>query len=1367
MSDNISSLLSSGGATWNLPPGEGVRQAIPALRGYAYQLHRSLAAWIALPVGATLHLEVAEDYASLVQDPAKREEILRATQIKETRESGAVTLNSADALDAVQHLWALQEENRGRSVYLDFLTTSPIGKERVKPLPSGATGLQAWYRGARGGAVDEIRQALIERLSHNTGFAEFLATADDDALRERLLRKLTWICGEPPFTEIEDDNRLAIVELGHTVGGTPDLSARAADILLVKILSTILTSSDRKLTRGDLLLTLEQAVTVRVPAQAASASLAQSAAAPGIRGSTVDLVATGAWRSFAPTAGGQRASRPTAVAQHRSLLADHGSLWLHGATGLGKTTLAELIGWAYGGEWHVLDLRGVTPVVATERLVSARATVVALPDLAGLIIDDLPTEQELALEGPLARLNASLDRRNAVCIVTSHNPPSRRLVRALGAPAVVIRAAPAFDECDTGALVAAYGGDPARWAKFVWTVGGFGHPQLVDAVIAGLAGRGWPDDEMRRWLDTGLRNDDVEAERDTVRRRLIEELAPETRQFLCRTARIVGSFDRELALAVGRASPELLDCGASLDRLTGHWIERLGSLRLRASPLVSGLDRQLLSAGELSTVDRAIAESIIRRRSCDADLMDTAFVHAMVGGARDVLLLIAYHISQAEHRDRVLLASAMPLFRSSGSELSGLLGSSPFLAVLLRLAQHHLIAAIGDAGQIATSAKALVDSLDRVDDATLGLSLEGMVLSKILLDDFTFGKIPNWADLVERLDVVAQQSPLIGEMAAKVATEGLGPVEFAFLAHAIQLPGIAALVDLFEDLDRLEPSARLHRLAPLKRDTTALSLVVDNAWLKQSHLGVMDGRSQAAVFAHLGDMALAWPEPGLAAKCFRAGALMLDEYANDREAALAALDRADACIPDSLDLRRERAKIAWRAKDYKSALAELTAIADRLESSEPLDTAFALREAAVSAGELGQWDVSCGFFVRANKAAVRATDAPNPFSIGLAIDAAAAGFGSGDRVGSVRAMAAVLNDVTALDPQADRKTRYCHLLARHIVLWMQSHFEPNLTVGDGGPVIYIPGAASNPAPLPAIDGRRVSPLSTAWLLLGRVALQVGMLADEVLAWPGIADVRKVAVLDVELRMSLLESAIEQKSVSAFCTHLVSAIEGLRYIASSDWRHNPPDPFALTASDIPPLSHEAFKEPVTRAAIRDATLAMAARMVFPERALAVELAPLHVAINDLMGYDVMPEWSEKTDNEEKDIVDTVARLLRILSRGQPATVEDLFLAHLRLLEWLSNTNYRRILAKYLAERVRQDWRAVIESRRGFLLDPDHTVPPLLSALQHKRVGEVYAAGVLLAAEPAVTIQMSESYRDRLLQMLLRGAADRSTNEPRPN
>jgi hypothetical protein len=139
----------SGAPSWNLPEGESRRQAIAPLRGYVYQLHASLAAWLSLPQGGVLHLEAAEDYARILGDPTSLDAILEATQVKDTRESGAVTLNSADVKDAIERYWALREVNTSRRVRLIFLTTSPVGAER-RLVIEGGPGLEVWRHAARG-----------------------------------------------------------------------------------------------------------------------------------------------------------------------------------------------------------------------------------------------------------------------------------------------------------------------------------------------------------------------------------------------------------------------------------------------------------------------------------------------------------------------------------------------------------------------------------------------------------------------------------------------------------------------------------------------------------------------------------------------------------------------------------------------------------------------------------------------------------------------------------------------------------------------------------------------------------------------------------------------------------------------------------------------------------------------------------------------------------------------------------------------------------------------------------------------------------------------------------------------------------------
>jgi hypothetical protein len=79
----------TGNQRWIVPDAEVDRQAIAPLRGYVYQLHQTLSAWIGLRGDDELYLEVAEDYAKVAKHPDRIDEILKSTQVKDTRESGS------------------------------------------------------------------------------------------------------------------------------------------------------------------------------------------------------------------------------------------------------------------------------------------------------------------------------------------------------------------------------------------------------------------------------------------------------------------------------------------------------------------------------------------------------------------------------------------------------------------------------------------------------------------------------------------------------------------------------------------------------------------------------------------------------------------------------------------------------------------------------------------------------------------------------------------------------------------------------------------------------------------------------------------------------------------------------------------------------------------------------------------------------------------------------------------------------------------------------------------------------------------------------------------------------------------------------
>ena len=1338
MGQNISSLISAGGSEWVLAAEEGKRQAIASLRGYAYQLHQSLAAWIALPNGATLHLEVAEDYAAIARDPATLEEVLAATQVKDKRESGSVTLNSTDVLEAIRNFWALREANSGRKVRFVFLTTSPVGQERLAPLPSGNPGLDVWAAAARGGPVNELRGALKERLADHAGIAALLESATDDELHETLIEPIRFVCGAPDIAGVEADNRTALVELGYELGGTPELAGRAADHLLVSILDTVIASEDRRLTRGDLIQQLFDLITIRVPSRMAIG-------AGGLTARGIDLDATGVWR-VAAAPEGPFAPRLAAADAIAAIAAEHGAAWIHGATGLGKSILAEIVAARRGSAWRILDLRGATGAAARERLAAARAKILASPEIQGLVLDDLSPDIETDILSELTGLAATLSRRGTPLLVTSNHPPSHRIARAIGAVDAAVFAAPSFDESDAADLVAAYRGEPAKWAWFALLVGG-AHPQLVDTAIAGLERRGWPDCAMDEWAEAGMRNSDVEAEREAARRRLLAELTGDALPLLARTARIIGTFDRPLAVAVGEAVPALERIGLSLDQLTGHWIERVGSRGLRTSPLVSGLDRETFSAEELKAIDEAILTHLLKRPAISPDLVDLAFAHALFARNDGAVNMIVQMVITANDQNRPKLASAMTLFRRADTGLD-FLDNYPLQRLLLLLAQHLLLSSIGSADEVDGSARRLVGRLDAMaSKPDANDAAAGIIFMKMLMDGYAFGKIRDWFPFLQRFRRIAGEKSTYAHL---FETElDRDPIQFLFLAHAVHLPGRVSLSDLFAKLDALDPGERRYWLAALDGQAGATSMFVDNAWIKDVEQDNVDAIGEAAEFGRLAEIATGWGEPALAGRLYRAQSVMLDEYAKDRAGAEAALDAAEARLAGSFEIVRSRAKIAWRADDHQKVVAITGELVERLDNVDALEAAFVWREGAMSAGTMGLYDQSRRWFEAAERRVREARSASDVFATGLAADAVWATFAAGDRTGAVRAMAGVLERLETIDPTMSETARALHLLSRHLILWMRAQDE-DIRIDDG-PVLFVPGAISNPSPNPGLAAQPLSPLAPAWMMLARAALRAGVPPAEVLDWAGVADSRRYPAHDVMIRTDLLNYGIERQSIDDFSRFLVPHVEGIQHIAESDWQQSPPDPVNAVPGTLPTLTADKLADDLVRSSLRDSALAYGAVSLKGGLAQPDALGMVRGVVHEVAKADLLPEWSDTPPAEATDLGSAAAESIARLAAHKTLTLEQLFVAHLRVLEWANGSHHRAVALAALASRVRSDWRHVLDERRALLRLPTATIPEIETALAADHRPGSYAANVLLAVLPAVSVNLAPGIRVMLAEM----------------
>lgn len=247
------------------------RQAVASLGGYAHQLLTTIAAWMRLAPGQALLVEVAEDYAVVAEGA------LTMTQVKREGAGAALTLRREDARKAIASLWQFGEANPGTDVRLHFLTTAPATQERGAAFPDGLNGTAYWTRVALGADVEPLR-TFLATLDLPADLAAFIADADAEALRSRLLRRIAWLTGSDATQVLIDSLGERLAALAVARGMMPTDGERALPALLLRVLQTLF-EADRRLTPEQFETAWERATTIPVPLSAVRRMLGQTGGA--------------------------------------------------------------------------------------------------------------------------------------------------------------------------------------------------------------------------------------------------------------------------------------------------------------------------------------------------------------------------------------------------------------------------------------------------------------------------------------------------------------------------------------------------------------------------------------------------------------------------------------------------------------------------------------------------------------------------------------------------------------------------------------------------------------------------------------------------------------------------------------------------------------------------------------------------------------------------------------------------------------------------------------------------------------------------------------------------------------------------------
>jgi hypothetical protein len=986
-----------------VPVGDAPRQAVASLRGYAYQVAAATLAWLDLDGSGRVYLEVAEDYSTVA------EHSLEAVQVKDTAESGSLTLNTEAVRDAINTFVTLVSSNKDRQVQLRYLTTSQIGiEQKLADRPAGEGGLGYWRKAAAGADVEPLRRMLTtDKFSPEV--RNFVTGRDNDALRRDLLHRIHWDCGKPDISGIVQELEERLVVLGRERFGLAAVeSKQLVNTLLHHVLkkSILKSSTDRFLTQAELYSTIDSAVQISVSRKTLASMLDVSSVLAALMSGGQSPAVLSAVETSWLTPGGEFATpratilRLTLVTRVALALAKYGQVILVGGSGLGKSLLARAVAATSAAGFVTIDLRDVDEGEAARRLILTLGRIGTL-EFNCFIFDDFNQIEDVKARIGYGRCIQGLNRRDRTAIVAVYRRPSNKALTELGLDADAVIDVPYLTEEEASEIVQAAGGDPTLWGKLAFVAGAGGHPQLVHAFVMGMSARGWPPSEIHDVVIRGIASDDIDAERDAARRSMTASLPEHARTLLYRMSLVIGRFDRSLALTIAKVPPPLQSPGELIDNLIGPWIEKVDTESLRVSPLAANAGRGMLTNEAQQSIHATIALQMLEKRRINATEANGVLMHALAGKVEVVLTQLAYSVVMAKGETTAQLRDQFfTLALLQTDEL--IFADNVTVSILLRQAQFKLVAAGEDPKAIAVCAAALLREIRQEDNDELRDMVESIALSSILMTIGIASAIPNWVDLLQQFKAKVESSDYLRDLqnslesALKSEDRKFRFFGTLFSLGSANLRSVQRVEEIFLDLDRLSEADRSIWFENFQGHPADYLLLVNPSWVAEAQRNELNAAEAADRFKRMAVLAQKWKIDALASHCYVARAVMFDEYMNDPATALAALDEAETALDKNVVISRARARIHWRNHKYHDAVQIQRGIADVVGRDSPIDRAFAMREASISAANIGEWSQAATWFEEADKAAAAsATDDMQVMAIGLEADRAAALLESG------------------------------------------------------------------------------------------------------------------------------------------------------------------------------------------------------------------------------------------------------------------------------------------------------------------------------------------------------------------------------------
>ena len=633
--------------------------------------------------------------------------------------------------------------------------------------------------------------------------------------------------------------------------------------------------------------------------------------------------------------------------------------------------------------------------------------------------------------------------------------------------------------------------------------------------------------------------------------------------------------------------------------------------------------------------------------------------------------------------------------------------------------------------------------------------LEVFCLITVLCTRGVAAYLDNWIELLQKLImIVAEDKALQGIMRNVEHLKGPTTAQFFGVLFGLgmsEVDSVSQLEAVIDELDRLNADGRRVLLTPVDDRFADYSELVHLPWMKgtPSSSEIADAVTR---YERMAEKTRNWGFRALSLQCSVAQAVMLDEFGNDKDAAFAVLDRAAVTTGEHIISGRAVARIHWRHGEHATALRSFRNIVDRIGDLNPIERAFALREAAISAARTDDWGQAIRWFLEAQSAAeVGETSEMAAMAVGLGADAAVAAMELGDVGGALRGLMGAVGSLSGIDAKATLRSAYCHHVVRHAVLWAYARAGNAEIDVAGQPVWLEPGTCSNPEPAAAIRDRPLAHVDVAWYLLAEAEIAAGVDVGLLRRLEGELGGNGFPAMELRLRMELIRRAIDRVDADAFAHGFREYIEAAVYVSKERrWVEECWDGLAPNRGEIPKLNAGQLCEGRAEDAGRESILAYAVCAGFEGRGGSgdrLEDALTQEFGSRFPGEGMLRAWKGGAANLT-GLEEVVVEIVQDLESDEYMEPGKFCEAGARLYEWCGQGNFVDLLVGRLAKWQRQGWRRIVDTEGFRLVRPWATVPRICSVLERKGERGEFVAEMIVAGSDAVGARLSPEYLEQL-------------------